>query len=165
MDTNGYHYYRFCVPDTCSDVEVRLENCLDPVTCPTSYAYPELLVSRSIVRPTINDHTWKLADVRQRSVYLKHDDPEFFSGHHFVGVFGWCTPDDQCPDKSSCGPCEYADGHSYKVSVLTTPVTGDCVSRKSLEVCEGSGVSSNKQIKSILIYLLTFIVILISVNR
>lgn len=140
LDANGYHYYRFCVPNTCSSVEVRLDNCLDSTKCPTNYAYPELLVSRSIIQPTINDHTWKLADVSQRSVYLKHDDAEFYPGHHFVGVYGWCTPDDECPDMSTCGPCEYANGHPYQVSVLLTEGPKDCTSRKALkalEVCEG----------------------------
>ncbi|XP_071854006.1 uncharacterized protein [Apostichopus japonicus] len=160
LDRNGYHYYRFCVPDTCTNIEVRLENCLDPNECPTSYAYPELLVSRSIVRPTVNDHAWKLADISQRSVYLNHEDPEYFSGHHFVGVYGWCTPDEECPDKSTCGPCEYADGHEYRVSVVTTPVTGDCVSRKSLEVCEGSGAISIDWTRSPFVYSLTFLSIL-----
>ncbi|XP_022080956.1 uncharacterized protein LOC110973990 [Acanthaster planci] len=125
VDAEGYNYYRFCLPRKCADVEVKLENCLSGADCPDSYGYPELLVSRSIVRPTVKDHSWKLATVTRRSVYLRHDDPDVQPGHHYVGVYGWCTPDEHCPDKNSCGPCEYVPNVTYNVSLILTDVA-DC---------------------------------------
>ncbi|XP_022081188.1 uncharacterized protein LOC110974122 [Acanthaster planci] len=125
VDAQGYNYYRFCLPHKCANVEVKLENCLSGADCPDSYGYPELLVSRSIVRPSINDHSWKLATVTRRSVYLRHDDPDVKPGHYFVGVYGWCTPDENCPDKSTCGPCEYVANMAYSVSIIMTDVA-DC---------------------------------------
>ena len=138
-----YKYFRFCIPDSCNNVEVQIENCIDPTTCPTTYAYPELLVSRSIVVPTINDHAWKLADVSRRSVVIDHDDPEFYPGHYYVGVYGWCTPDDQCNDNLICGPC-----HNYPldftVSLAVEEVTSGCKPKQPLGLCEGGGSAALK---------------------
>lgn len=135
ISANGYEYYRFCIPKSCANVEVRLGNCIDPTACPTSYAWPELLVSRTIVEPRTTDHTWKLAAIDQRSVILNHDDPDFYPGHYFVGVFGWCTPAEFCPDPATCGPCSYAENHDYNVSVLVEEVTSGCVPKQPLELC------------------------------
>jgi hypothetical protein len=51
----AYRFLRFCIPE-CSDVRVTLENCLDNNVCPGAYSYPELLLSRTDVHPTINDY-------------------------------------------------------------------------------------------------------------
>ncbi|XP_077978833.1 uncharacterized protein LOC144434254 [Glandiceps talaboti] len=113
----GYHYYRFCVPKECVSVNVRLENCMDASKCPTSYSWPELLVSWSIPKPNIKDHSWKLASVVRRTISLDPSDPNFRTGHYYIGVYGWCTPAEHCPDKSTCGPCEYANNANYSLSV------------------------------------------------
>ncbi|XP_038069040.1 uncharacterized protein LOC119738275 [Patiria miniata] len=125
VSAEGYNYYRFCLPSQCTDVEVKLVNCLSSQDCPYSYGYPELLVSRSIVQPTIKDHSWKLASLDRRSIVMKHDNPDVSPGHHYVAVYGWCTPDEFCSDKSTCGPCDYYANMTYDVSVVMTDV-GDC---------------------------------------
>lgn len=56
IEAGGYEYYHFCVPQ-CADVKVTLENCLDSSICPESYSYPELVVSRTELEPTINSYT------------------------------------------------------------------------------------------------------------
>ncbi|XP_003731874.2 uncharacterized protein LOC100893574 [Strongylocentrotus purpuratus] len=138
----GYKYYRFCVPSTCANIDVGLASCIDPATCPTTYSYPELLVSRSIQQPTINSHAWKLATIDVRSVTLNHDDPDFYPGHYFVGVYGWCTPDDLCSDMSTCGPCSYADNTEFILSLTVTNVTENCTPKAPLELCSTDGTTS-----------------------
>ena len=65
-----------------------------------------------------------LADLAYRSVDLSPVDPDFFPGHYYVGVYGWCTPDDQCPDPLTCGICSAAEDLPYKVTVtgVTIPL-------------------------------------------
>ncbi|XP_071960439.1 uncharacterized protein [Antedon mediterranea] len=156
ISANDYTYYRFCVPTTCQYIEVKLENCIDPEECPTSYAWPELLVSRSIVNPTIKDHAWKLASIERRSVYLHPDDKEFYAGHYFIGVYGWCTPQEHCTDNSTCGPCQYAENHPYSVSVLTTDVENTCVSKGALQLCEVKDDTGASNANEYVTWLITF---------
>ncbi|XP_054750351.1 uncharacterized protein LOC129256087 [Lytechinus pictus] len=139
IDAQNYKYYRFCVPSTCSNIVVGLENCINPSTCPTTYSYPELIVSRSIQRPTINSHAWKLASIDVRSVTLNHDDLDFYPGHYFVGVYGWCTPDNLCGDMSTCGPCSYANNTEFRLSLIVTNVTENCTPKEPLELCSTGG--------------------------
>ena len=149
----AYKYYRFCLPSSCVNANVGLVNCLDPSTCPTTYSYPELLVSRSIESPTINSHAWKLADVNVRSVSLRHDDPDFYPGHYFVGVYGWCTPDDLCSDFSTCGPCSYANNTEFEVTLTVTEVTEGCTPKDPLELCTGGAMSMAPSVKVLLLSL------------
>lgn len=151
LSADDYNYFRVCIPSSCANVEVRLENCIDSKACPTSYAWPELLVSRSIVEPRVNDHTWKLATIEQRSVFLNHDDLDFYPGHYFVGVYGWCTPDEHCPDIAKCGPCTYVQDHPYNVSVLVNDVTKGCVPKRPLELCAGSKTGERNRQSSVLL--------------
>ncbi|XP_072179462.1 uncharacterized protein [Diadema setosum] len=141
IKADGYQYYRFCLPSSCVNVNVGLTNCLDPSTCPTSYSYPELLVSRSIQQPTINSHAWKLASIEVRSVTLQHDDPDFYPGHYFVGVYGWCTPDPLCSNFTTCGPCSYANNTEYALSLNVEEVTEGCTPKPPLELCTGAAVT------------------------
>lgn len=124
LGANAYHYYHFCLPFDCADVTVDLVNCIDPNECPNAYAWPELLVSRSLPQPTIKDHSWKLAQIDRRHVFLSHTDPDVKAGHYFVGVYGWCTPEEECPDKSSCGPCDYARSSLYNLTVKAEQTGG-----------------------------------------
>ncbi|XP_033105531.1 uncharacterized protein LOC117107844 [Anneissia japonica] len=159
ISAENYLYYRFCVSSNCNNVEVKLENCIDPAKCPTNYAWPELLVSRSIVKPTINDHAWKLASIERRSVYLYNADSEFYPGHYFIGVYGWCTPEEFCNNNSSCGPCNYADNHSFNLSVIVTDVQENaCVPKGPLQLCEVKYNTTNGSVnnaKGNFIWLLT----------
>ncbi|XP_070554165.1 uncharacterized protein [Ptychodera flava] len=146
LAAEGYHYYKFCVPRECVSLEVILENCLDPEECPTSYAWPELLVSHSIPNPTIYDLTWKLATVERRKVSLDPSHPNFHTGHFYVGVYGWCTPAEHCPDKSACGPCEYAENTEYTVTIHTEEIPqADCKPKtyKCEVISEGNTVLLN----------------------
>ncbi|XP_071815659.1 uncharacterized protein [Apostichopus japonicus] len=165
LSVNGYDYYRFCVPSSCSNVEVLLTNCVDPKACPTDYAWPELIVSRSIEQPSISDHSWKLASVERRSISLRYSDPDFFPGHYFVAIYGWCTPTENCPDLSSCGPCTYAQNHPYTVSVFIQEVNEGCVPKQPLELCGGNQGFHNQCNSIILVVMLFFcsiVVILLS---
>ena len=100
-------------------------------------------MSRSIVVPTVNDHAWKLADIVHRSVTLDHDDPEFYPGHYYVGVYGWCTPAEHCNDEAVCGPCTNYP-ISYNVSLIVEKVTSGCTPKEPLGLCEGGGSASIK---------------------
>ena len=142
INAEDYKYYRFCVSHSCTTVNVTLKNCIDPTSCPTSYSWPELIVSRSIERPTINSHSWKLAQIVDRSVVLTHDDPDFYPGHFFVAVYGWCTPDEHCSDFTTCGPCSYANNTDFTLSLQVTDVTENCTPKKPLELCSADGVPS-----------------------
>lgn len=110
---NSYTYYRFCNPEPASNIRVALANPLDSCTCGTSYAWPELLVSKRNAAPNIKSKTWKLAQIERRYVDIKSEDNDadtWAGGKYYVGVFGWCTPFDYCPDPCTCGPCSnYAE--------------------------------------------------------
>eukprot|EP00127_Corallochytrium_limacisporum_P000605 Clim_evm4s22 gene=Clim_evmTU4s22 len=126
MLAEEYHWYHFCVPYKCADITVDLINCIDPTegACgeDDAYAYPELLVSNSLRNPTINDYTWKLAQIDRRFVEIKASDPDYQTGHYFVGVYGWCTPDEHCPDPATCGPCSTTD---FKYDLTVDVVRSD----------------------------------------
>jgi hypothetical protein len=74
VDAQGYKYYSFCSP-RCSNVLVTLQNCLSDAECPGKYSYPELLVSRTKKTPTLFDHTYKLAQIQRRSIWVNVTDP------------------------------------------------------------------------------------------
>lgn len=97
---------------------------LDILDSPQLNRELELLVSRSLPQPTIKDHSWKLAQIDRRHVFLSHTDPDVKAGHYFVGVYGWCTPEEECPDKSSCGPCDYARSSLYNLTVKAEQTGG-----------------------------------------
>lgn len=123
LQANKYLYYKFCIPDDCTNVNVKLQNCINATTCPTTYAWPEMLISNSVAKPTLQDRTWKLAEVSRRNILLNHQNPDVRAGHYYVGIFGWCTPAQFCNDKSTCGPCDnYNNGIQFTLQVLTTKV-------------------------------------------
>lgn len=117
-----YEYFRFCVPK-CADVTVTLENCLDSSICPTTYSYPELIVSRTEVDPTINDYAYLLATTTRRYITVNHTDPAgrdangYQTGSYYVGVYGWCTPDEYVTNWEFDGPCSYANNSLFNVTV------------------------------------------------
>jgi hypothetical protein len=90
--------------------------------CDGNYGYPELLVSKSVQQPKVNDLAWKLADLHPRWVLLQPDTEGFSSGHYYVGIYGWCTPDDICPDADTCGACSKADNLPYNITVSSTAI-------------------------------------------
>ena len=55
IKSNEYKYYRFCLPK-CGNVQVSIDNCIDPVKCPITYAFPELIVSRTEKYPVTNSY-------------------------------------------------------------------------------------------------------------
>jgi len=118
----NYLYYHFCVPQ-CADVIVSLQNCLSYEQCNDTYSYPELLVTRLQTSPTIYDYTYKLASVTRRNVTVSHRDPMardkngYMTGSYYVGVYGWCTPDNQVIDWQTDGPCSYAARTVFNVTV------------------------------------------------
>jgi len=119
---NDYRYFRFCVPQ-CSDIKVTLQNCLSDAECPGAYSYPELLVTRNIVEPTVYDYTFKLAQIVRRYIRINITDPSARdsngrnTGTYYVGVYGWCTPDEYVNNNSTDGPCSYISNVLFNVTV------------------------------------------------
>ncbi|RDD41364.1 hypothetical protein TrispH2_007555 [Trichoplax sp. H2] len=123
LQANKYMYYKFCIPDDCTNVNVKLQNCINATTCPNTYAWPEMLISNLVRTPTLQDRTWKLAEVSRRNIALNHQQPNVRAGHYYVGIYGWCTPNKFCSDKSTCGPCDnYNNGIQFNLQVLTTKI-------------------------------------------
>jgi len=122
----GYSYYKFCLPQ-CADVKISLDNCMSNTQCPGTYSYPELLVSRTAEEPTIYSHSYKLASVVRRHVQINHTDPSgrddngYAPGTYYVGVYGWCTPDNYVKNNAKDGPCSYAALTRYNVTINTNP--------------------------------------------
>jgi hypothetical protein len=119
---DGYVFYRFCVPE-CNNVKVTLTNCMDNDVCPGKYSYPELLVSRHVPEPKVKDYTYKLATISRRYVWVNHTDPAsrddngFLQGTYYVGVYGWCTPQQFVQNNATDGPCAYAALTEFDVSI------------------------------------------------
>lgn len=118
----GYMYYKFCI-DKCADVRVDLFNCMVDAECPKAYSYPELLVSRTVEYPTIYDYSYKLASVTRRHVTVFKNDSAgrdhngFITGTYYVGVYGWCTPDNYVYNWTTDGPCSYASRTLFNLTV------------------------------------------------
>ena len=55
--SNQYAHYRFCIP-VCANVLITLHNCLDNKVCPKAYSFPELLVSRTSLQPSLKDYRY-----------------------------------------------------------------------------------------------------------
>jgi hypothetical protein len=62
--------------------------------------------------------SYKLASAVRRSNYIHANDPAardnngYISGTYYVGVFGYCTPNEFVVDPETDGPCYYAL-HTY----------------------------------------------------
>ncbi|XP_002738371.1 uncharacterized protein LOC100372233 [Saccoglossus kowalevskii] len=154
-----YSYYRFCIPRDCVTVDVHLENCLNPEECPTGYSWPELIVSRSIQRPTIYDHSWKLAQIYHRTITIAPPDSNFRVGHYYVAVYGWCTPDEHCPDMSTCGPCHYTRNASFSLSVTMNELSSSDQCPSAKITCEITfSVASNAVINISLLAVSWFVI-------
>ena len=52
---NEYASYRFCIP-VCGNVLITLQNCVDNKICEGAYSFPELLVSRTTPKPSLEDY-------------------------------------------------------------------------------------------------------------
>ena len=55
VKANGYTFFQFCVPE-CANVKISLQNCIDNAVCPGAYSYPELLVSRHSLLPSLKEY-------------------------------------------------------------------------------------------------------------
>jgi hypothetical protein len=68
-------------------------------------------------------HSFKLASSVRRTVFINHTDPAardhngFNPGSYYVGVYGWCTPDDYVVNWETDGPCSYAAQSLFNVTV------------------------------------------------
>jgi len=117
-----YLFFKFCLP-SCANVTVKLQNCLSYDVCNDSYSYPELLVSRTEEFPQLHDYSFKLASVERREIFVNNKDPTardpngYNTGSYFVGVYGWCTPDELVIDPKVDGPCSYAAKTLFNVTV------------------------------------------------
>jgi hypothetical protein len=112
VTANGYNRYQFCVPENGLDVTVNLVGILNNKKHPTTYTWPEMLVTRKVKYADIYSYSWKLAQIERRYVFLAKDDVNAGAGRYFVTIFGWCTPAEYCPDPKSCGPCENYDNEN-----------------------------------------------------
>eukprot|EP01038_Epipyxis_sp_PR26KG_P012580 gene12580-16870_t len=122
VSASSYEYFEFCLP-VCADVTITLQNCLDSSICPTTYSYPELLVTRLTKTPTIYSYSYKLASNTRRYVFINHTDPSardphgYLPGSYYVGVYGWCTPDEFVTNNATDGPCSYAANSLFNITV------------------------------------------------
>lgn len=53
-----YEFFSFCLP-ICANVKITLENCVDVKDCPQTYSFPELLVSRENLLPSLQDYRFR----------------------------------------------------------------------------------------------------------
>ena len=66
---------------------------------------------------------YKLAQIERRFVLVNHTDPSgrdhngYMTGSYYVGVYGWCTPDEFVTNKQFDGPCSYAANTHFNVTV------------------------------------------------
>lgn len=121
INAKDYKYYRFCIPSNCFKVEVRLDNCIDPKICPETYSWPELIISKTVERPNEKSMAWILAEYEHRSIFLDGSSTTINPGHFFIAVYGWCTPEKFCHNKTLCGPCNhYENSVPYNLSVIPT---------------------------------------------
>lgn len=71
--------------------------------------------------------SYKLASSVRRSIEVNHTDPAgrdhngYLTGSYYVGVFGWCTPDNFVVNWATDGPCSYAARTLYNVTVQLSP--------------------------------------------
>jgi len=90
----NYDFYKFCVPE-CSDVKVTLHNCVDKKKCPDTYAWQEMIVSRTDQLPITGDYSWKLASISRRFVWINATNPaardhnEYLTGAFYLSVYGY----------------------------------------------------------------------------
>lgn len=66
---------------------------------------------------------YKLAQIDTRYIIVNHTDPSsmdhngYHTGSYYVGVYGWCTPDQFVLDYKYDGPCSYAKATVFNVTV------------------------------------------------
>lgn len=67
--------------------------------------------------------SFTLADTVRRYIFVNHSDPAarddngFMQGSYYLGVFGWCTPDEYVLNWTTDGPCSYAANVPFNVTV------------------------------------------------
>ena len=98
---------------------------IEEAGCKGKYGFPELLISKTVPRPKVTDMTWLLGEVNRRTIQLIPSDPSFDPGHYYVSVYGWCTPDSQCPDIKTCGPCNLTEGLGFTLTVSASDIADD----------------------------------------
>lgn len=60
-------------------------------------------------------------------MFVNHTDPAsrdlngYMSGSYYVGVYGWCTPDEFVINNATDGPCSYAARTLFNITVELFP--------------------------------------------
>ncbi|GBG87956.1 hypothetical protein CBR_g46322 [Chara braunii] len=105
------HYYSFCINYPCAPITVNVSDCQPGVNfC------PEVLVSTSVMRPEVEDYTWKTMG-GQRSVTIGLEDPYNEGGVFYVGVLSRCVD----PDPANCAVASAQSVYNLSVSYDSTP--------------------------------------------
>ena len=92
IQPNAYTYYRFCVP-ICSNVQVSMQTS-------SSIAYPEIIVSRTEIHPSIQSLGYKFSSKArgERTLWINASDPSGRDrngnqqGTYYIAVHGSCPP-------------------------------------------------------------------------
>ena len=100
---NTYQYYRFCLPRRCTQIQVDLHTCRDPIRCPDSYTWLMMYISNTDMYPTREGRSWTQMSVSDSFLRLNPSNYRYNSGHYYVGVHWECDP--SCVNSTECVPC------------------------------------------------------------
>jgi hypothetical protein len=82
-----------------------------------------MLVSRTETSPELYDYSYKLASVSRRYVIVNHTDAAgrdhhgYMTGSYYIGIYGWCTPDEYVIYWDADGPCSYAANVPFNITI------------------------------------------------
>ena len=121
IQPNTYTYYRFCVP-VCSNVQISMQTS-------SSIAYPEIIVSRTEIYPSIQSLGYKFGSkaAGERTLWINASDPSGRDrngnqqGSYYIAVHGSCPP-------SQFG-CNMANANliKYSLNISLSAVHGSTV--------------------------------------
>jgi len=131
-----YKFYRFCVPNACTDVTLTFPMGNTVNNDPNYQNYPDVFTSRTATHPDKQDISFKRPPTwpPATTYTLSHTDPSlrdrngFISGSYYVAVYGWCVPSAMNPDPSTpfgMGYCDNVALTTYNLSVSLAP-QGKC---------------------------------------
>ncbi|GBG83183.1 hypothetical protein CBR_g36799 [Chara braunii] len=115
------HYYSFCVNYPCAPITINVSDCQ-----PGANFCPEVLVSTSVMKPEVEDYTWKTMGGR-RSVTIGLEDPYNEGGVFYVGILSRCVD----PDPANCAAASAQSVYNLSVSYDSTPPPS-CPPKRSL---------------------------------
>ena len=135
----AYNYFQFCVDSPCADVSFTFSGCSDPTVCPSNYASPIILASKTKPKPAYRDFSWSYAS----NFTIDHDDPLAGPGRYYGTLFSWCNPEQYCSDPAICYPCSsYQNGVSFNFSINVTPLPlFNCVMRDVIPALAPGGAA------------------------